>query len=119
MANAVRVLAGVLGALMVVAGIVALGIGQWAGGLWAIVAGAIVVVAVVLERSRYQSAAAERSADAPGPGGGEHSRPVAPFRATGELFVDPTSGARLRVYVNPATGERRYYAEDDAPPARP
>jgi hypothetical protein len=41
--------------------------------------------------------------------------PVAPFRATDELFVDPTSGQRLRVYLNPATGERRYYAEEVRP----
>jgi hypothetical protein len=41
--------------------------------------------------------------------------PVAPFQPTDELFVDPTSGQRLRVYLDPATGERRYYA-DEAPP---
>jgi hypothetical protein len=41
--------------------------------------------------------------------------PVAPFRPTDELFVDPTSGQRLRVYLDPATGERRYYAEEARP----
>ena len=39
------------------------------------------------------------------------TRPEAPFRATGEVFVDPTSGHRLRVYLDAATGERRYFAE--------
>ena len=38
--------------------------------------------------------------------------PEAPFRPTDELFMDPTSGQRLRVYLNPATGERRYFAEE-------
>jgi hypothetical protein len=41
--------------------------------------------------------------------------PAAPFRPTDELFIDPTSGARLRVYLDPTTGERRYYAEEDRP----
>jgi hypothetical protein len=26
-------------------------------------------------------------------------------------FIDPTTRRRTRVYVNPATGERRYHAE--------
>jgi hypothetical protein len=38
---------------------------------------------------------------------------VAPFRPTDEQFVDPTSGERLRVYIDPATGERRYHAEGE------
>jgi hypothetical protein len=29
--------------------------------------------------------------------------------------VDPTSGHRLRVYLDPATGERRYFAEGERP----
>jgi hypothetical protein len=74
-----------------------------------------VLVAVVLERARYRSEAAERSSAAPGPGGGEPSMPVAPFRPTDEVFVDPTSGQRLRVYLDPATGERRYHAEEIRP----
>lgn len=112
MAATMRVVVGVLGALMIVGGIVAVVIGAWPGGLWAMVVGAVAITAVTLERSRYQSEAAERSARETGPGGGEHSMPVAPFRATDEVFVDPTSRQRLRVYVNPETGERRYYAEE-------
>lgn len=30
------------------------------------------------------------------------------FEATGEVFIDPTTGVRQRVWFNPATGERRY-----------
>jgi hypothetical protein len=33
------------------------------------------------------------------------------FRPTDERFVDPTTGHRMRVYVDPRTGERRYLAE--------
>jgi hypothetical protein len=66
---------------------------------------------VALERSRYRSGAAEHTSEGPGPGGGEPEAPGPPFRPTDERFVDPTSGRRMRVYVNPATGERRYHAD--------
>jgi hypothetical protein len=33
------------------------------------------------------------------------------FKPTGELFVDPTSGQRMRVVIDPSNGERRYIAE--------
>ena len=113
MVNAVRVVAGLLGVALMIVGLAGLATGGWAGGIWAIVAGGVVILAVVLERSRYRSEAAERSDAAPGPGGGEPSVPQAPFRPTDEVFVDPTSGHRLRVYLDPATGERRYHAEGE------
>ncbi len=80
-------------------------------GLWAIVIGSGGVIAVALERSRYRSATAEHAADRVGPGGGEPEAPGPPFRPTEERFVDPTSGRQMRVYLNPATGERRYHAD--------
>ncbi|MDP9468702.1 MAG: hypothetical protein M3P32_08210 [Chloroflexota bacterium] len=113
MVNAIRVIVGVLGFGLMIGGLVGVVTGAWAEGLWSIVAGAVVVVAVALERSRYRSEAAERSDAAPGLGGGEPSVPGAPFRPTDEVFVDPTSGHRLRVYLNPATGERLYHAEGE------
>jgi len=115
MADVMRVVVGVLGALLIVGGIAGVAIGAWPGGLWAMVTGAVAITAVTLERSRYRSEAAEHSAGEHGPGGGEPSMPVAPFRPTDELFVDPTTGQRLRVYLDPATGERRYYAEEARP----
>jgi hypothetical protein len=111
MVNTIRVVVGVLGVGLMIGGLAGVGTGAWADGLWAMVAGAVVLVAVALERTRYRSEAAEHSDGAPGPGGGEPSVPGAPFRPTDEVFVDPTSGHRLRVYLNPATGERRYHAE--------
>ena len=112
MVNTVRVLVGLLGVGLMIGGLVGVTTGAWADGLWSIVAGAVVLMAVALERSRYRSEAAERSDASPGPGGGEPSVPGAPFRSTDEVFVDPTSGHRLRVYLDPATGERRYHAEE-------
>jgi hypothetical protein len=111
MVNTVRVLVGVAGALLMIGGLVGAVAGAWMDGLWAAVTGAVVLVAVVLERTRYRSEASERSPGEHGPGGGERSMPGAPFRPTDELFIDPTSGRQLRVYLDPATGERRYFAE--------
>ena len=43
------------------------------------------------------------------------SRPPGPgWTATGERFVDPTSGRLVRVFDKTATGERQYV--DDGPP---
>ena len=111
MVNTIRILVGLVGVGLMVGGLVGVTTGAWAEGIWSMVAGAVLLLAVAFERSRYRSEAAERSAAAPGPGGGETSVPGAPFRSTDEVFVDPTSGHRLRVYLNPATGERRYHAE--------
>ena len=33
---------------------------------------------------------------------------------TGEVFIDPDSGQRTRVWYDPATGQREYHAEDVA-----
>jgi hypothetical protein len=75
--------------------------------------GAFLVIAVAIERQRYRSEHAERSNAAPGPGGGEPAgvHLESRFRATNEVFIDPTSGHRMRVAVDPANGERRYIAE--------
>jgi len=72
--------------------------------------GAFLVVVVAIERQRYRSAAAEPTNATPGPGGGEPAgtRLEPRFQATGEAFIDPTTGVRMRVAVDPATGERRY-----------
>ena len=115
MAEVMRIVIGVIGALMVLGGVAGIVAGQPAAGVWAIVLGCVAIAAVALERSRYRSEATERSAGDPGPGGGEPSKPAAPFRPTEELFIDPTSGKRLRVYLNSATGERRYYVDEGQP----
>jgi hypothetical protein len=49
---------------------------------------------VLIERGRYQPL----SDGSPGRG----------WRATTERFVDPETGRLVTVFLNPATGERRY-----------
>ena len=86
--------------------------GDRSAGLITILAGGAILLAVLYERSRYRSVDADRRNEAPGPGGGEPVGPLAPgFRATTEVFVDPTTGLRMRVYLQPTTGDRRYVAE--------
>jgi len=82
-------------------------------GVWLVVTGLIFFVAVLVERMRYRSLHAEGTLDPPGPGGGETEGSVLEprFRPTDEVFVDPTSGRRMRVWLDPVRGERRYVAE--------
>jgi hypothetical protein len=115
----VRIVIGTIGALMLLSGLALVIFGsQFVGGtvglfgaLWLIVPGAILLIAVLIETGRYRSQQAERAKLSPGPGGGE-SGPLEPrFTPTPEVFVDPTSDRRMRVYVDVSTGERRYVAE--------
>lgn len=81
-------------------------------GLLTAAFGVIMIGVLAVERMRYHSAATEVPRTV-GPAGGEPTgAPIEPrFRATDEVFVDPTSGKRTRVYADPATGERRYVIE--------
>lgn len=104
-----------LGVLQLLAGL-ALVVGggtDAGGGLWLMAVGGFLLIVPFLERARYRSEAAEREASPVGPGGGETAdAPIeARFRPTTEVFEDPTSGRRMRVLVDPRTGERRYVAE--------
>jgi hypothetical protein len=105
----------VVGAVMILAGFATLTVGGIVGGapgLWLVVTGGVLMLVAVLERTRYRSEAAERANEAPGPGGGETPGVVEPrFRPTDEVFVDPTTGRRMRVLLDASTGERRYVAE--------
>jgi UPF0716 family protein affecting phage T7 exclusion len=110
----VRVLLGGCGLLLLIAGLAlaAAGfVGAFFGALWLIVPGAVLIIVALIEVTRYRSQAAEQANSPPGPGGGE-TGPLEPrFRPTAEVFVDPTSKMRMRVYSDPRTGERRYVAE--------
>ena len=107
---ALRLVVGVGGAILLASGVVLTVVGV--PMIAPIVLGAIGVVTAIWERTRYRSEAAERASAPPGPGGGEPAAPLDPrFRATDERFVDPTSGRVMRVYADPASGERRYRAE--------
>ena len=115
-ADAGRVLAAVLGALMVLGGLATVSEGGTqaaAGGLWLVVVGMVLIIAAVVERRRYRSESAERGSLPVGPGGGEPiGEPLeGRFERTGEVFVDPTSQRQMRVWLDRATGERLYQAE--------
>lgn len=87
----------VLGAalLMLLAGAVAALTGS--GGAWPLtIWGALLAVAVLFERWRYQKP----------PPGAEHGN----WQKTGEQFIDPESGQPMEVLYDPASGERRYVA---------
>ena len=104
----------VIGVLLMLGGLVLIvsGSALALAGLQLVALGAFLVVVLALERSRYRSDAAERSNATPGPGGGEPTGQLEPrFRPTAEVFIDPTTGLRMRVVVDPGSGERRYVAE--------
>lgn len=111
----IRGLIGGVGVLMLLGGIATAAAtgpgGDLAAALTLFIPGALIIVGVMLERTRYRSLAAEKSGDAHGPGGGETGRPDGRFRPTEERFLDPTTGVPLRVWVDPATGEQRYVPE--------
>ena len=109
-----RILVAVVGTLLAISGLVAVSVGGGAatGGLWLVLVGVVIVLAVVFERQRYRSEASDRAFEPIGPGGGEPPGTIEPrFRRTDETFVDPTTGHQMRVHVDPRTGERRYVAE--------
>jgi hypothetical protein len=108
-----RLLLGTFGALLLLGGIAVMAgpPHDVVGALSLFVPGAVLIGAVTLERTRYRSLSAELSGDGHGPGGGEPGRLEPRFRATDERFVDPTTNVPMRVYVDPATGERRYVPE--------
>jgi hypothetical protein len=64
--------------------------------------GAIFAGGVLFERWRYQPLA--------------DRRPGRDWQVTPERFVDPETGRLVMVFLNPATGERRYVAGDERRP---
>ena len=111
-----RVILGAIGTLLALAGLglVSTGNSLAGSGLWLTVIGAGIVIAVVVERQRYRSEEADKAFEPIGPGGGEPQGTIEPrFRPTDEVFVDPTTRHKMRVHVDPRTGERRYVAEPE------
>ena len=78
-------------------------------GLFTAFIGAAGIAVLAFERMRYRSAAAEIPASSGPPGGETPGEALdSRFRPTSEVFVDPSSGATMRVFSDPTTGERRY-----------
>ncbi|MEP6681212.1 MAG: hypothetical protein ABJB65_07000 [Chloroflexota bacterium] len=101
---AVRILTAVIAGLLIAVGLLAIAIGQVLGGAWTLLVGLAGVVAVLYEQRRY---GAERPLDVD-----------ARFQPTDEVFVDPSTGRRMRVHIDPQTGERRYLPESGEPDRR-
>ena len=110
-----RGLIGGLGVLMILGGIGVVAVMGPAGSLFSalmlLIPGAVLVAAVLLERTRYRSLHAEHNGDGVGLGGGETGAPEPRFRPSDERFVDPTTGVPMRVWIDASTGERRYVPE--------
>jgi len=102
---------------MVLAGFAGIMIGGPSGaaaGIWNVVVGLVVIAAVLLERSRYRADTHAADEARPGLAGGEPSGAALDprFRPTDERFEDPTTRQRMRVWLDPRSGERRYVPED-------
>jgi len=70
------------------------------------------IVVLAFERMRYRSTTAEIPTSPGSPGGEAPGEALeARFRPTSEVFVDPSSGKTMRVFSDPATGERRYQVD--------
>jgi hypothetical protein len=95
----VRLLVAVVAVLMLLGGLAAMIGGFRLEGLYVAGLGAAGLVIVLLEQRRYRAAADGREVAADG------------HRPTDEVFVDPTTGQRTRVWIDPRSGERSYRPE--------
>jgi hypothetical protein len=103
MFQVMRVGVGVVGAVLLAIGLlIMMGGGQFAwSGIQLVVLGAVGLVIAFFEKLRY----------AAGRGATRDSR----LRPTDERFVDPTTGQRLQVWIDPASGERSYVPDGESP----
>jgi hypothetical protein len=99
MIKVVRLLVAGVATLMLLGGLAAIAAGFRLEGLYVAGLGAAGLVIVVLERQRYGDADRERRP------------PTERQRPTDEVFVDPTTGQRTRVWIDPHSGERSYRPE--------
>lgn len=98
--------------IVAIAGLIGAAAGYGWPSLWLTISSIVVLVALLVERSRYRSEVADAAFEPVGPGGGEPLGSLEPrFRRTDETFIDPTTGHLMRVHLDPRTGERRYLAE--------
>lgn len=95
-----RAILGVGGAALLVLGLGSVVANAQPGtGLYLIGIGGAGVLIAFFERMRYRRDASVTDAPASG------------WRRTDEVFVDPTTGVRTRVWVDPVSGQRDYRPE--------
>lgn len=110
--------------LILVAGIAIAFVGLWliilpggpgtVLGFYTVLGGLALIVGALLERIRYRSDPLDREGPPTAPAGGEPAGTTLEprFRRSDEVFADPTTGHRMRVWVDPSNGDRRYVTED-------
>ena len=113
----IRSLAIGIGVLLLVGGFAGIAVGGPSLAIfsfWSVLIDLFLIAAVLLERTRYRSEHGDRLGEAPGRAGGEpHGTTLEPrFQPTDEHFEDPTTRQRMRVWLDPHTGERRYLPEE-------
>jgi hypothetical protein len=91
--NGVRLAVALVGLALVLLGGFALAHGAVAG-LQALILGVVLCGGVIFERAAYKPLETRAPADR--------------FQRTPERFIDPETGAPVTVFVDPATGERKY-----------
>ena len=94
-----------LGGAALIAALLALLAGVPAVALWCLGAGVVLLVVALGERERYDALAA---AEPPTPSAVDRLSP------TDEVFADPTTGERMRVWFDPDTGRRVYRPETNS-----
>lgn len=101
---------GAAGALGFLLGIVVILLKEPVGGIWILVPSVVLILVALYEQGRYR-ASAQGSPGSPGTGGAPAPPPAGRYQRTDEVFDDPTTGRRVRVWFDPATGDRRYEPE--------
>ncbi len=113
---------GIAGGLGFLFGLVVIAAGEPVGGSWLLIPSAILILIALYEQTRYRAHPEEGAAARPNPPPGPPWSPRPPatppaspgtgrYERTDEVFDDPTTGKRLRVWFDPATGDRRYTPE--------
>jgi hypothetical protein len=76
-------------------------------GVQAVGVGIVIILGTLFERWRYRGSHGTRD-------NADDGHLDARWQATGERFADPTTGAEVEVFYDPASGERRYKNRHDA-----
>ncbi len=91
--NGLRVAVALVGLALIVIGGLLVAHGA-PGGAQALILGLVLGGGVIFERVIYKPL--------------ETGAPADRFQRTPERFIDPTTGAPVTVFIDPATGERKY-----------
>ena len=91
--NGIRAAVALVGLVLVLVGGFVLAHGA-IGGLQALILGVLLCGGVIFERAAYKPL--------------ETAAPADRFQKTPERFIDPETKAPVTVFIDPATGERKY-----------